>query len=53
MSETLADKARQYNNELKQALQAVFDELNKGQSKKLLQNPTIAKLVERYGVEHK
>ena len=53
MQNDLTELARRYNNELKQALQAVFDELNKGQSKKLLQNPTIAKLVDKYKVEHK
>ena len=53
MPNELAEMARQYNAELKQALQAIFTELNKGQTNKILKNPTIAKLVERYGVEHK
>lgn len=53
MPNELVELARQYNAEMKQALQAVFDELNKGQTKKLLNNETIAKLVERYKVEHK
>ena len=53
MSENLADKARQYNTELKQALQEIFSELNKGQTKKLLQNENVARLVEKYHIEHK
>ena len=53
MPNELTEMARQYNRELKQALQEIFSELNKGQTKKLLNNETIAKLVEKYGVEHK
>ena len=37
--------------ETKAALQAVYDELNQGQQKKLLKNEAIKTLLERYGVE--
>nr|DAQ12540.1 MAG TPA: hypothetical protein [Caudoviricetes sp.] len=40
-----------YNAEVKTALQAVYDDLNKGQRKKLLRNPTIRAMFERYGVK--
>ena len=53
MPNELTEMARAYNRELKQALQEIFTELNKGQTQKILKNPTIAKLVERYGVSHK
>ena len=36
--------------ETKDALQAVYDELNQGQQKKLLKNEDIKSLFERYGV---
>ena len=35
----------------KEALQLVYDELNKGQRKKLMKNPIIKDLYERYKVE--
>lgn len=37
--------------ETKAALQAVYDELNNGQQKKILKNENIKALFERYGVE--
>ena len=40
-----------YNTEVKSALQAVYNDLNQGQRKKLLRNPTIRAVFERYGVE--
>ena len=40
-----------YNKEVKAALQAVYNGLNQGQRKKLLRNPTIRAMFERYGVE--
>ena len=39
-----------YNVEVKAALQAVYNDLNKGQRKKLLRNPVIRAMFERYGV---
>ena len=37
--------------ETKQALQTVFDTLNKGQQQKILKDETVKALFERYGVE--
>ena len=50
---TLEDMARQYNRELRDGLQVIFDELNKGQTQKILKNETVAKLVEKYHITHK
>lgn len=50
MSE-LKERVIAYNKEVKAALQAVYNDLNQGQRKKLLRNPTIRALFERYGVE--
>lgn len=50
MSE-LRDRVIAYNTEVKAALQAVYDDLNHGQRKKLLRNPVIRSMFERYGVE--
>ena len=49
MSE-LRERVISYNAEVKAALQAVYNDLNKGQRKKLLRNPTIRAMFERYGV---
>ena len=50
MSE-LRKKVVAYNVEVKAALQAVYNDLNQGQRKKLLRNPAIRAMLERYGVE--
>jgi len=50
MSE-LRDRVVAYNTEVKTALQAVCADLNQGQRKKLLRNPAIRAMFERYGVE--
>ena len=50
MSE-LRDRVVAYNKEVKDALQAVYSDLNQGQRKKLLRNPVIRSMFERYGVE--
>ena len=50
MSE-LRDRVIAYNAEVKAALQAVYNGLNQGQRKKLLRNPVIRAMFERYGVE--
>lgn len=47
----LRDRVIAYNTEVKAALQAVYDNLNQGQRKKLLRNPAIRAMFERYGVE--
>ena len=49
----LEELARQYNRELRDGLQVIFDELNKGQTQKILKNATVAKLVEKYRITHK
>ena len=49
MSE-LRERVIAYNTEVKAALQAVYNDLNKGQRKKLLRNPAIRAIFERYGV---
>ena len=49
MSE-LRERVVAYNKEVKSALQAVYNDLNKGQRKKLLRNPAIRAMFERYGV---
>lgn len=50
MSE-LRERVIAYNTEVKAALQAVYNDLNKGQRKKLLRNPIIRAMFERYGIE--
>lgn len=42
---------RKARSQTEAALQAVFNDLNPGQQKKLLRNPTIRAMFERYGVE--
>lgn len=49
MSE-LKDKVLAYNREVKEALQTVYNELNKGQRKKLLKSEVVKAMFERYGV---
>ena len=50
MSE-LRERVVAYNAEIKAALQAVYNDLNQGQRKKLLRNPVIRAMFERYGVK--
>lgn len=50
MSE-LKERVIAYNTEVKAALQAVYNDLNQGQRKKLLRNPAIRAMFERYEVE--
>lgn len=47
----LRERVIAYNNEVKAALQAVYNDLNHGQRKKLLRNPAIRAMFARYGVE--
>lgn len=47
----LRDRVIAYNTEVKVALQAVYNDLNKGQRQKLLRNPAIRAMFERYAVE--
>ena len=46
----LRERVIAYNKEVKSALQAVYNDLNHGQRKKLLRNPAIRAMFERYGV---
>ena len=48
---TLKERVISYNKEVKTALQAVYDDRNQGQRKKLLRNPISRAMFERYGVE--
>ena len=50
---TLADQALEYNRMLKEGLQLIFDELNLGQTQKILRNEQIRLLVERFHITHK
>lgn len=50
---TLAELAKQYNAELKDALTLIFNELNKGQTQKLMKNDEVKALVEKYKIQHK
>lgn len=47
----LRERVIAYNTEIKAALQAVYNDLNHGQRKKLLRNPAIRAMFARYGVE--
>ena len=47
----LKERVIAYNVEVKNALQAVYNELNQGQRKKLLKNNIIRAIFERYNVK--
>ena len=47
----LRDKTDAVVSETRTALQTVYDALNHGQQQKLLKDPAVAALFERYGVE--
>lgn len=47
----LRDKTAAAIVETRVALQTVYDALNQGQQKKILKDPAVAALFERYGVE--
>ena len=47
---TWTEKAEARYSETKQALQIVFDALNKGQQNKILKNEEVKALFDRYGV---
>lgn len=49
MSE-LTEKVLAYNREVKEALQTVYNELNRGQQKKLLKSEVVKAMFKRYGV---
>lgn len=47
---TWTEKAEEIKSETQQALQTVFDALNKGQQNKILKNEEVKALLDRYGV---
>lgn len=49
--EHLTTAVQATKDETRAALETVLAELNKGQRKKLANNPTVAALLARYGVE--
>lgn len=51
MDKTYTERARECVADTTAALQAVYNDLNQGQQKKLLRNPAIRAMFERYGVE--
>lgn len=51
MDKTYTERARECVAETREALQAVYNDLNQGQQKKLLRNPAIRSMFERYGVK--
>lgn len=51
MDKTYTERARECVAETQEALQAVYNDLNHGQRKKLLRNPAIRAMFKRYGVE--
>ena len=46
----LREKVIAYNKEVKEALETIFAELNKGQQKKLLKSERVKALFARYGI---
>ena len=48
---TYLEQAEKVKNETKEAIELILGELNHGQRQKLLNNDSIKKLIDRYGVE--
>ena len=48
---TYTERAREHVAETRIALQTFFDELNRGQQKKILRNERVALILEMYGVD--
>lgn len=48
----LLEKVNVFKTETAEALQEVYDALNQGQQKKLLNNDHIKKLFDKYGVKY-
>ena len=49
---TLVDRVIIYNNEIKTALQTMYDALNHGQQQKILKDEKVKALFDRYGIEY-
>lgn len=47
---TLQEKALAYNREEKEVIETIWNELNKGQRKKLLRNPVIKAWLEKHKI---
>ena len=50
--EELFNKVNEVKKEIQQALQIMYDALNKGQQKKIIKNEEVKKLFDRYGVNY-
>ena len=48
---TYTERSREHVAETRNALQTFFDELNRGQQKKILRNERVAAILEMYGVD--
>lgn len=49
---TLEEKVIAYNKEVKEALETIYSELNKGQQKKLLKSDRVKALFDRYKIQY-
>lgn len=49
--EKLRENVDRTKSETKTALQTLYDALNQGQRKKVLKNPEVKELFDRYGIE--
>ena len=47
----LRDRVIAYNTEIKTALLTMLDALNAGQRKKILKNPAVKAMADRYGID--
>ena len=50
---TLKEKVITYNQEVKEALTTIYQELNNGQQKKLLKSEKVKALFDRYKINYK
>lgn len=48
----LETKTNEVINNIKNALQTMYDALNQGQQKKIIKNQEVKELFDRYGVEY-
>lgn len=48
----LVEKVLDYNKEVKEALETIFNELNNGQQKKLLKSDKVKALFDRYKIDY-
>jgi hypothetical protein len=49
---SIRDKVISYNKEIKEALETIYSELNKGQQKKLLKSDKVKALFDRYKINY-